>query len=64
MFHAGTRPSDDGKAVMTAGGRTLTVVGRGSSLPEARERAYGNIEKISFTGGFYRRDIAARTGVA
>ena len=49
---------------MTAGGRTLTVVGRGSSLPEARERAYGNIEKISFAGGFYRRDIAARTGVA
>ena len=63
VFHAGTRPSDDGKAVVTSGGRTLTVVGRGSSLPEARERAYGNIEKISFTGGFYRRDIAARTGV-
>ena len=63
VFHAGARSSDDGKAVITAGGRTLTVVGRGSSLANASKRAYGSIEKIGFTGGFYRRDIAARTGV-
>ena len=63
VFHAGTRPSDDGVGAVTAGGRVLTVVGRGASLAQAANRAYGSVEKISFAGGFYRRDIAAGTGV-
>ena len=60
VFHAGTRLAEDGTpGAVTAGGRVVTVVAMGSDLAEAGERAYGNIEKISFTGGFYRRDIAA-----
>ena len=62
VFHAGTRAGADGGPV-TSGGRVLTVVGRGSSLEEARARAYRSVESISFAGGFYRRDIAAGTGV-
>jgi phosphoribosylamine--glycine ligase len=56
VFHAGTRQREDG-AVVTAGGRVLTVVGRGSTLAEARERAYAGVAAISFEGGRNRRDI-------
>ena len=63
VFHAGTRTADDGIGAVTSGGRVLTVVGKAASLPEAREQAYNSIGKISFAGGFYRRDIAAGTGV-
>ena len=63
VFHAGTRLADDGIGAVTSGGRVLTVVGSGASWAEASKRAYSSIENISFAGGFYRRDIAARTGV-
>ena len=63
VFHAGTRPADDGIGAVTSGGRVLTVVGSGASWEEASKRAYSSIKNISFAGGFYRRDIAARTGV-
>jgi phosphoribosylamine--glycine ligase len=56
VFHAGTRQRDDG-AVVTDGGRVLTVVGRGRSLVEARERAYEGAAAISFDGARYRSDI-------
>jgi phosphoribosylamine--glycine ligase len=56
-FHAGTQRRDDG-ALLTGGGRVLTVVGRGDTLDAARRRAYANIERISFEGMRYRRDIA------
>ena len=48
VFHAGTaRRGDD---VVTAGGRVLTVVGRGATYDEAIERAYEGVSKISFDG--------------
>ena len=56
VFHAGTRQREDG-AVVTHGGRVLTVVGRGGSLAEARERAYAGAAAISFEGARYRSDI-------
>jgi phosphoribosylamine--glycine ligase len=43
---------------MSAGGRVLNVVGLGSDIEEARERAYESIGKIQLDGSFYRRDIA------
>ena len=58
VFHAGTR-SADGR-VVTAGGRVLTVVGRGDTLAEARKRVYDNVARISFPGMYYRSDIALR----
>lgn len=45
--------------VVTAGGRVLTVVGRGRSLADARAAAYRGLAPLGFTGSWYRRDIAA-----
>ena len=57
VFHAGTKESGDG-AVVTNGGRVLTVAAMGSTVAEARAEAYASAERISFTGSFYRTDIA------
>ena len=59
VFHAGTRRTDDGR-VVTAGGRVLNVVGFGADLASARERAYAGVERISFAGAQFRRDIGSR----
>jgi phosphoribosylamine--glycine ligase len=56
VFHAGTRQREDGQTV-TAGGRVLTVVGRGATHAEARQRAHAGAAAITFEGGRYRRDI-------
>ncbi|MCX7804990.1 MAG: phosphoribosylamine--glycine ligase [Planctomycetota bacterium] len=58
VFHAGT-VMDRGK-VLSNGGRVLNVTGVGSSLSEARDRAYEAAEKIRFEGVFFRRDIGWR----
>ncbi len=58
-FHAGTRLQDG--ALVTAGGRVLTVSARGATLGEARTKAYRNVERIRFEGLHYRRDIGAAT---
>jgi phosphoribosylamine--glycine ligase len=58
VFHAGTaRRGDD---IVTAGGRVLTVVGRGSTYEAAIARAYAGVSKISFDGMHYRRDIGQK----
>ena len=59
MFHAGTGVDAHGR-VITAGGRVLTVCALGSTLAQARDRAYAAIEGISYEGKQYRRDIAHR----
>jgi len=58
VFHCGTKR--DGDAVVTAGGRVLSVTGLGATLREAVDRAYAGVSKISFDGMFFRRDIAHR----
>jgi phosphoribosylamine--glycine ligase len=58
VFHAGT--SKRGEAYHTAGGRVLGVTARGADVKSAVERAYAAVEKISFDGCHYRKDIAAR----
>lgn len=45
---------------VTAGGRVLTVVGRGPTYQAATERAYAAVEKIHFEGMHYRRDIGRK----
>ncbi len=57
VFHAGT--SARGKQLVTAGGRVLSVVGRGEDLAGARQAAYGAVASISFPGMQFRTDIAA-----
>ncbi|MDD2804674.1 MAG: phosphoribosylamine--glycine ligase [Elusimicrobiales bacterium] len=55
VFHAGTARRDD--AFFTAGGRVLSVSACGKDLKAARQRAYAALEKISFEGMQYRKDI-------
>ena len=55
VFHAGT-VKKDGK-FYTNGGRVLGVTALGKTLDEALAKAYAAVEKISFEGAHYRRDI-------
>ena len=55
VYHAGT--AQRAGQLVTAGGRVLTVVGRGNDFAEAIARAYAGVLKISFDGMQYRRDI-------
>ena len=57
VLHAGTAVREG--HVVTAGGRVLAITARGSTLVEARERAYTAAACVSFDGMHYRRDIAA-----
>lgn len=47
--------------IVTAGGRVLTVVGRGQHLAKAREKVYSRINSLGFDGMQYRRDIGWRS---
>lgn len=57
VLHAGTEFTDDG-ALVSAGGRVLSVVGYGPSLAAARERAYRGVDYIKLEGSHHRKDIA------
>ena len=59
VLHAGTRRRDDG-AVVSAGGRVLSVVGTGSDLAAARADAYRRLEGVHLAGSHHRSDIAER----
>ena len=59
IFHAGTEQDADGR-IRAAGGRVLTVCATGTTLRQARDRAYEAIERIDWPGGFCRRDIGWR----
>ncbi|MEO7274749.1 MAG: phosphoribosylamine--glycine ligase [Vicinamibacterales bacterium] len=58
IFHSGTTERDG--RIVTAGGRVLTVVGRGPSFESAIARAYDGVGRIQFDGMHYRRDIGAK----
>lgn len=59
VFHGGTRLTDDG-VVLTSGGRVLCVCALGSSVADAKDRAYALTDSISWEGAFYRSDIGYR----
>jgi phosphoribosylamine---glycine ligase len=56
IFHAGTT-LDAAGALVTTGGRTLSVVGVGESSAEARANAYKAVDLIQLRGRRVRRDI-------
>ncbi|MGW8367951.1 MAG: phosphoribosylamine--glycine ligase [Gammaproteobacteria bacterium] len=58
VFHAGTRL--EGGRVLTDGGRVLCAVALADDIKSARDKAYANIARISWSGAFYRSDIAHR----
>ncbi len=57
IYHASTRREQD--ALLTSGGRVLSVVASGSTAARARAASYRAVEHIRFDGMQYRRDIAA-----
>jgi phosphoribosylamine--glycine ligase len=61
VFHAGTRQGATG--IETAGGRVLGVTASGSTLPAAIRNAYTAVERITFEGAYYRRDIGRKGAV-
>ena len=58
VFHAGTK-LESGK-YYTAGGRVLGVTAVADSIDNARQKAYAAVDKISFEGMQYRRDIGIK----
>ena len=57
VLHAGTKRNEDG-ALVTAGGRVLSVTAIGDTLSDARARAYTAVADIDWAGAQHRRDIA------
>lgn len=58
VFHAGTS-YHNGK-FYTAGGRVLGVTALAPTLEEALDRSYQAVEKITFQGAHYRKDIGKK----
>ena len=58
IFHAGTK-AEDGR-ILANGGRVLNVSATGTTVREARRRAYEAISCIDWPEGFYRHDIGWR----
>jgi phosphoribosylamine--glycine ligase len=58
VFHAGTARRDG--HIVTAGGRVLTVVGRGATYGRAIETAYAAASRVTFEGMQFRRDIGRK----
>ncbi|MFD6528447.1 phosphoribosylamine--glycine ligase [Streptomyces sp. NPDC060184] len=58
VLHAGTKA--DGRTVLSAGGRVLSVTATGPDLGKARERAYTALGRIRLDGSQHRTDIALK----
>ncbi|HEY6895485.1 MAG TPA: phosphoribosylamine--glycine ligase, partial [Rhodanobacteraceae bacterium] len=58
VYHAGTAINNG--QLVTAGGRVLTVVGRGADYAEAIAHSYAGVMLISFDGMQYRKDIGRK----
>ena len=57
VLHAGTRAADG--AVVSAGGRVLSVTAVADSLAAARDLAYDGVAAVSLRGSHWRTDIAS-----
>jgi len=57
VLHAGTRRASSG-AVVSSGGRVLSVTAVGADLAQARSRAYDGVSRIRLAGSHHRSDIA------
>ncbi|PSM39272.1 phosphoribosylamine--glycine ligase [Streptomyces dioscori] len=62
VLHAGTKRNGD--AVLSAGGRVLSVTASGKDLTQARTRAYRAVDRIRLDGSQHRTDIAAKVAEA
>ena len=55
IFHAGT--AEVNSKIYAIGGRVLNFVSLSKNLKSARKNIIHNIEKLNWSGGFYRKDI-------
>ena len=55
IFHAGTK--QEGKNVVTNGGRVLSVVSKSNDFKSALKKSYKTIESIEFDRKYYRKDL-------
>ena len=55
VLHAGTSFSN--KDIITSGGRVVSITATGADIKGAKIKAYNAVEKISFDGMHYRKDI-------
>tara|TARA_Y100000768_G_scaffold346443_1_gene293991 strand:- start:604 stop:1863 length:1260 start_codon:yes stop_codon:yes gene_type:complete len=55
LFHAGT--SKKNQKIYAIGGRVLNFVSLSDNFKTARENIYINLERLNWSGGFYRNDI-------
>ena len=58
FLHAGT--ALDGDRWVTAGGRVMNAIGLGHDLTQALEKSYQQLEKASWSGIQYRKDIGKK----
>ena len=56
IFDSGTSLNSKGEFV-TDGGRVLSIVCQGKNFDKVFEKAYKNLNEISFKGIYYRKDI-------
>ena len=57
-FHAGTKQSETN--IVTAGGRVFGLTAWSSDIASAVQKVYANVDKVTFDGKQYRKDIAYR----
>ena len=55
VFHAGTKSQKS--LILTNGGRVLAITSFGATISKATESCYEDINKISFEGMYFRKDI-------
>lgn len=55
VFHAGTKQEEE--KILTNGGRVIAVTCYGETMQEALDKCYKNVERISWEGKYFRRDI-------
>ncbi len=55
IFHAGTSKKND--KIYATGGRVLNFVSISDNFSSARKNIQKNIDKLNWSGGFYRKDI-------
>jgi phosphoribosylamine---glycine ligase len=58
VFHAGVREQEG--QLVTAGGRVLTIVGRGATYEDAITCAYDAVSRVHFDGMQFRTDIGRK----
>ena len=58
MYYAGTKKV--GNKIYSNGGRVINFVSLSSSFKESRDRIFDYINKLNWSGGFFRKDIGYR----